>query len=123
MSVRYFVVGGVYADTAFKDPAPGETLVRLGPYATYDQAKAVWRGKSMENVDDAFARFHIEREAHHEWWVVGGTYTDTDFNTIAEGQEENIGPFSDYEAARKVWWEKSSANIDDAYVRYRIDQR
>ena len=122
MSEQYWIVGGVYTDTSFATLADGQELTRLGPFDVYAEAKAVWRAKSMENVDDAFARFHIEKEAHDEWWVVGGAYTDTDFKTIARGVEERIGPFMSYEEARKVWWEKSSSNVDDAYVRYRIDQ-
>jgi len=121
MSEQYWVVGGTYTSTEFNDVAPGKTLLRLGPFDTYDEAKAVWRAKSMENVDEAYARFHIEKEEHDEWWVVGGVYTGTDFKTIARGEEERIGPFQTYEEARKVWWQRSSANVDDAYARYRID--
>lgn len=124
MSKQYWVVGGVYTDTDFQTIAPGERLTELGPFDTYSDAKAVWRAKSMERIDEAYARFHIRKEEHNEWWVVGGVYTDTDFKTISDGgEEERSGPFDTYEEARKVWWQKSSANIDDAYARYRIDQQ
>ena len=124
MSEQYWVIGGVYTSTEFDALADGASEVKLGPFDDYAEAKAVWRAKSMETVDDAFARFRIEKEHHAEWWVVGGSYTGTDFKTIAEGgEEERIGPFASYEAARKIWWEKSSAGIDDAYCRYRIDQK
>jgi len=123
MSERYWVVGGVYTGTDFQTIAGGDAPAELGPFDTYAEAKAVWRAKSMENVDEAYARFDIRKEEHHEFWVVGGVYTDTDFKTIARGEEERIGPFDTYEEARKVWWQKSSSNVDDAYARYRIDQQ
>lgn len=124
MSSQYWVIGGVYASTEFNALVEGTEELKLGPFDDYAEAKAVWRAKSMENVDDAFARFRIEKEQHDEWWVVGGSYTGTDFKTIAAGgEEERVGPFDNYEAARKTWWEKSAAGVDDAYTRYRIEQR
>ncbi|MBP5856497.1 DUF4170 domain-containing protein [Marivibrio halodurans] len=123
MSEQYWVVGGRYTDTSFSELEPGEKETRLGPFATHDQANAVWRAKAMETVDEAYARFHIERERHDEFWVVGGEYTDTDFQAMKPGTEERLGPYSRYEDAEKVWKQKSMAAIDDAYVRYRIDQQ
>lgn len=122
MSEKYWVVGGIYTDTSFAELEPGTAETRLGPFATYDEAKAVWRAKAMETVDEAYARFHIERERHDEFWVVGGEYTDTDFNEIKPGTEVRLGPYGSYEEARQVWKDRSMAAIDDAYVRYRIDQ-
>ena len=123
MSERYWVVGGIYTDTSFSELEPGVEETRLGPFETYDEAKAVWRAKAMETVDEAYARFHIERERHDSFWVVGGEYTDTDFNAVKPGTEVKLGPFDTYEEARKVWKDKSMAAIDDAYVRFRIDQQ
>lgn len=123
MARRYWVVGGIYTDTSFSTIADGRDATRLGPFDTYDEAKAVWRAKSMEHVDEAHARFSIEREATDEYWVVGGTYTDTNFMTIAGGgRETSHGPYPSRVAARKKWWELSSAAVDDAYTRYRIEQ-
>lgn len=123
MSSRYWVVGGLYADTAFTKIAEGGAETRLGPFDDYDQARAVWRAKAMETVDDAHARFSIEKESHDEFWVIGGKYTDTDFHQLADGgAEERYGPFDTQEAAQNEWKARSMAAIDDAYARYRIEK-
>ncbi len=88
MSARYWVVGGIYTDTSFTKVADGVKETRLGPFDDYDQAKAVWRAKAMETVDDAHARFSIEKESHDEFWVIGGVYTDTNFHQLANGGAE-----------------------------------
>ncbi|MEQ8602341.1 MAG: DUF4170 domain-containing protein [Marivibrio sp.] len=123
MAEQYWVAGGIYTDTSFSELEPGTKETRLGPFSTYDEAKAVWRAKAMETVDEAYARFHIEREKHDQFFVVGGEYTDTDFQAIKPGTEERLGPYASYEEAERVWKQKSMAAIDDAYVRYRIDQQ
>lgn len=123
MTQRYWVVGGEYTDTSFSTLAPGKKEVRLGPFDNYDEAKAVWRAKAMETIDEAYARFQIEREGHEQYWVIGGEYTDTDFKTIRDGgEEQRIGPFSSYEDARDEWKSRSMAAIDDAYSRFRIEK-
>lgn len=122
MSARYWVVGGLYEDTGFTNIAGGGAETRLGPFENYDQARAVWRAKAMETVDDAHARFSIEKESHGSYWVIGGKYTDTDFNVLADGgTEERYGPFDTEEAAQNEWKARSMAAIDDAYARYRIE--
>ena len=55
------------------------------------------------------------------FWVVGGKYTDTQF-TEAIGRELRHGPFKDYEDAKKEWARLAWQTIDDATVRYRIEQ-
>jgi hypothetical protein len=122
MSEQYWIVGGHYTDTNFSELEPGTKETRLGPFSSYDQAQAVWRAKAMETVDEAYARFHIEQEKNNEYWVIGGEYTDTDFQELKAGTEERLGPYASYEAAERVWKQKSMSAIDDAYVRYRIDQ-
>jgi hypothetical protein len=123
MSARYWVVGGQYADTNFTTLAEGAEETRLGPFDDYDQARAVWRAKAMETVDDAHARYSIEKESHDEFWVIGGRYTDTNFHELADGgQEERHGPFQSHEAAQREWKARSMAAIDDAYTRYRIEK-
>jgi Mg2+/Co2+ transporter CorC len=123
MSARYWVVGGIYTDTSFTKVADGVKETRLGPFDDYDQAKAVWRAKAMETVDDAHARFSIEKESHDEFWVIGGVYTDTNFHKLANGGEEiRTGPFQSYEAAQNEWKSRSMAAIDDAYARFRIEK-
>ncbi|MCW5773526.1 MAG: DUF4170 domain-containing protein [Rhodospirillaceae bacterium] len=56
----YWVIGGHYADASFTHFAPGAEE-RLGPFKTEREALDVWRGKAWETVDDALARYHIER--------------------------------------------------------------
>jgi hypothetical protein len=123
MPDRYWVVGGIYTDTNFATLADGRPETRLGPFDDYDQARAVWRAKAMETVDDVYARFAIEKESHAKYWVIGGVYTDTNFHEIAGGGEEvRSGPFDTYEEAQREWKARSMSNIDDAYARYRIEK-
>jgi len=56
-----WVVGGHYADTNFKDIAAGGAEQREGPFADYAKALEVWRAKAMATVDDAYARYRIEK--------------------------------------------------------------
>lgn len=123
MSAQYWVVGGIYTDTRFTQVLGGGAETRLGPFDDYNQAKAVWRAKAMETVDDAHARFSIEKESHDEYWVIGGRYTDTNFHKLADGgEEQRFGPFQRYEDAQAEWKARSMAAIDDAYARYRIEK-
>ena len=57
----------------------------------------------------------------HRYWVVGGQYVDTGFNTVVPGTtEERIGPFDTYEDAHKSWQAKAWETVDSATKRYRI---
>jgi len=56
------------------------------------------------------------------FWVVGGVYTDTNFNRIAEGKEERIGPFADYAAAKAAWQKRAWETVDHANARFRIEE-
>jgi hypothetical protein len=56
----WWVIGGRYADASFTHFAAGAEQ-RLGPFKTEREALDVWRAKAWETVDDALARFHIER--------------------------------------------------------------
>jgi len=121
MTERYWVIGGEYADTSFTEIVGDET--RLGPFESYDEAVAAWRAKAMETVDDAHARFQIEREGSASYWVVGGVYADTGFDELAPGhEEERLGPFDSYAAALDAWKGRAWATVDDAHARYRIDK-
>lgn len=56
------------------------------------------------------------------YWVIGGEYTDTGFETIAGGGEpERHGPYPTYDKARDAWADLSWQHIDDAHVRYTIE--
>ena len=56
----YWVVGGQYADTQFREFVRGATEERFGPFAKYADAMEVWRGKAWATVDDGFSRYRIE---------------------------------------------------------------
>jgi hypothetical protein len=58
---EYWVVGGRYADTGFTRMPDGAREERLGPFKTEREALDVWRAKAFQTVDDALARYHIER--------------------------------------------------------------
>jgi hypothetical protein len=119
---RYWVVGGVYEDMDFRKAAGGREE-RLGPFTSYEDAKAAWAKRAWETVDDAHARFHIEKEEATTYWVVGGTYTDTSFRHIEKGRaEERYGPFGSYQEAERTWRAKAWETVDDAHARYRIDR-
>ena len=60
-STRFWVVGGVYADTSFSAIADGQAKERYGPFATEAAALDTWREKSWEHVDNAFAQYRVER--------------------------------------------------------------
>jgi hypothetical protein len=59
-ATEYWVVGGRYADTTFARAAGG-TEERLGPFKSEREALDVWRRKAWETVDDALARYRVER--------------------------------------------------------------
>lgn len=124
MPHRYWVVGGEYTDTEFKDVVGGGEEERHGPYETYEAARRAWSALSMKYVDSAFVKYRIEHGGSEEYWVVGGRYTDTTFSEIAGSEEEErIGPFPSYEDAKKAWQERAWATVDETTVRYRIEQR
>ncbi|HEY0522281.1 MAG TPA: DUF4170 domain-containing protein [Stellaceae bacterium] len=62
MTQQYWVIGGEYADTKFDNPAPGATLERHGPFATYEEAHKKWAERAWATVDNATARFRIVEE-------------------------------------------------------------
>ena len=59
---RYWVVGGEYSDTTFTAFAPGKAEVRVGPFASYDEAQKAWSGRAWATVDDAHSRYSILTE-------------------------------------------------------------
>jgi len=57
------------------------------------------------------------------FYVVGGSYTDTSFTTIRDGgAETRLGPFPTHEDAKAAWQEKAWSTVDDAMARWRIEQ-
>ncbi len=57
---------------------------------------------------------------NEEFWVVGGRYRDVSFVDIAEGGAEAYGPFASYEAAMRVWSDRSDRTRAMAAMRYSI---
>lgn len=122
MAESYWVVGGEYTDTEFRDIAGGGPEERHGPFGDLAGARAEWAARSMKFVDSAFVKYRIEHAGSHHYWVVGGRYRNTDFVDIESGQEKRMGPYQDYAGALEEWRARSMAEIDDAHVRYRIEQ-
>jgi hypothetical protein len=56
---KYWVVGGEYRDTQFKVPLAGKEDW-VGPFGSYDKAKAEWSRLAWATVDDAHTRYRIE---------------------------------------------------------------
>jgi hypothetical protein len=56
----FWVVGGRYKDTRFAETRDGGPEERIGPFRSFEEAKAAWRAKAMETVDDALARYRVE---------------------------------------------------------------
>jgi len=61
--MRYWIVGGEYADTSFTRLAPGKAEERYGPYASYNEAYAAWSARARATIDDATIRYRIVAEA------------------------------------------------------------
>lgn len=124
---RFWVIGGEYTSTRFDEPATPGGERRYGPFATYADAKAEWARLSWADVDNAHARYRIEEEPGAaiatEWWVVGGRYRTTEFREPADGKEEWHGPFRTREAAMDEWRRLAWSTVDDALIRYRLEQR
>lgn len=120
---QYWVVGGEYTDTNFTSLADGKKEVRKGPFSGYEEAKKVWQGMAWETVDDCLSHYHIEEMepgSNPLYWVVGGQYEDAEFTKII-GEEERLGPYTDYEEAKKVWSQKAWQTVDDATAWYRVE--
>lgn len=59
---RYWVIGGEYASTAFKDMVDGKPPRRYGPFDTVDEAKTRWSALSWADVDNCHTRYEIVTE-------------------------------------------------------------
>ncbi len=120
---RYWVIGGEYADTAFDQIVGGGEEERIGPFESYEGAKAEWQARAWASVDNAHTRYRIEEDgAAPSYWVVGGHYKDTHFRELADPAGESwSGPFATYEAAKAEWARLAWITVDDALARYRIE--
>ncbi len=59
----YWVVGGEYTNTDFKQVAAGKTEERLGPYATFNEAKDAWASRAFATIDHCLVRYRIVEDA------------------------------------------------------------
>jgi hypothetical protein len=122
---RFYVIGGEYADTSFREPFPGTKLETYGPFATEREAKVRWRELTGQSIDNAMVRYFISSdetagEKRKNYWVVGGEYADSSFTRLASGSElEVYGPFEHGEALG-FWRALASKTMDDALIRYDI---
>jgi hypothetical protein len=55
------------------------------------------------------------------FWVVGGETTGTHFQDTVGSNEEWIGPFGDYEAAKEEWSKHHWHGAEHCTTRYRIE--
>lgn len=122
---RFYVIGGEYADTSFREPFSGTQLETYGPFATEREAKVRWRELTGQSIDNAMVRYFISSdeasgEKRKNYWVVGGEYADSSFTRLASGAElEVYGPFEQGEALG-FWRALASKTMDDALMRYDI---
>jgi hypothetical protein len=54
------------------------------------------------------------------FWVIGGEYTDTQFEQIVDGTGQVFGPFDSYDKAKAVWERQSVATRCQALMRFAI---
>lgn len=120
---KYWVVGGEYQSTNFRELSDDAREERFGPFDTYEAARKKWAERAMATVDNATARYRIEEDSSTEYWVVGGTFADARFDKLAPGtEEERYGPFKSEDAAHAKWWERAMATEEDPLAMYRIER-
>lgn len=56
---QYWVVGGEYRDTDFKELTEGVELEEYGPFHTYEAARKEWQARNMARIDNAMVRYRI----------------------------------------------------------------
>lgn len=56
---QYFVVGGEYKDTHFREAVGGDEEW-YGPFESYNTAKEEWAKHAWQTVDSATVRYRIE---------------------------------------------------------------
>jgi len=59
---RFWVVGGDYTDTGFRNLVPGSSEERYGPFDSYSAAHDSWQKHSWATVDSATKRYRIVEE-------------------------------------------------------------
>ena len=61
---HYYVIGGEYQDTTFKAPL-GE-MEKYGPFTDIEEARAVWKDKSMSKIDNCMVRYVLIQDDEKE---------------------------------------------------------
>jgi hypothetical protein len=59
---RFWVLGGDYTDTGFRDLVPGAREERHGPFDSYKAAHDDWQARAWATVDSATKRYRIVEE-------------------------------------------------------------
>ena len=122
MAKQYYVIGGEYADTNFSKIAAGKAEERYGPFLE-KEAYDTWRALTGRTVDNALIRYRVkpaDDAPDAEWYVVGGEYSSTAFDSIVQGGKlEVYGPFARPEALA-VWRAITGKTVDNAMCRYDI---
>jgi hypothetical protein len=57
-----------------------------------------------------------------KYWVVQGISADAHFHEALDENEEWIGPFADYETARRAWLKRAGTPIIASEICYRIER-
>jgi hypothetical protein len=57
--MSYYVVGGTYKNTLFKEFAEGCEQEKYGPFNSYADARRLWEKISWENVDNCNIRYIV----------------------------------------------------------------
>ena len=60
---RYWVIGGEYKDTKFKELLSGRSEERFGPFRLYAEARKEWQSRTMASIDNADRRYIITLES------------------------------------------------------------
>lgn len=55
-----------------------------------------------------------------KYWVIGGVYRDTEFNTIVEGTQRLFGPFPSKDEAIQAWRQVAEATRSSCLTRFSI---
>ena len=105
---EFWVVGGEYETTEFKNLAKGVSEVREGPFENYEDAVKCWQTHAWATVDNAMAHFHIEEAqsglpdsvSETQYWVIGGSFENLDFANWSDATD-TFGPYMTYAEAEK----------------------
>ena len=58
---QFWVVGGEYTDTRFKDMLGQGDEEWIGPFGDYELARQEWAKRAWQTVDECYTRYRIER--------------------------------------------------------------